>query len=123
MSAEDEVDVALFVHDKRGPTVVVEGSGVHLIRGEAQGVDASPHGPGPGAGRVGVSGHVRILMRSLVGDIGHAVEMLGGRVLHVADGLSVAIVAEVVAWVSRPDATRTAQAERYQDPEHWEKGG
>jgi hypothetical protein len=43
--------------------------------------------------------------------------------LHVADGVAVAVVAEVVAFVSRPDATGTAEAERYQDPEHWKKGG
>jgi hypothetical protein len=57
-------------------------------------------------------------MRPLVSDIGHAVEMLGRWMLHVADGLSVAIVAEVVACISRPEGTGHAEAERFYDSEH-----
>ena len=118
VSAEDEVDVALSVYDKRGSSMVIEGSRVDLIRRESHEIDASPHGASPGASRVGVSGHVRVLMRPLVSDIGHAVKILGGRMLHVADGLSVAVVAEVVACISRPERTGKTEAKCYYDSVH-----
>jgi hypothetical protein len=62
-------------------------------------------------------------MRALVGDIGHAVKMLGGRMLHVADSLSVAVVAEVVALVSRSEGTGKTEAKCYHDSAHGKKGG
>ena len=112
VTAEDEMDVALCIHNKRGPAMIIESSGVHLIRGNAHGIEASPYGASPSTSRMRVCSHVRILMRPLVGDIGHAVEILGGRMLHVTDGASVAVVAKMVTFLSHLGAKGTAEAER-----------
>jgi hypothetical protein len=47
--------------------------------------------------------------------------MLGRWMLHVADGLSVAIVAEVVACISRPERTGNTKAKCYHDSVHGKK--
>jgi len=58
-----------------------------------------------------VSGDVRIFVRPGVGDIHHAIEVLGAPMLQRADRVAVAIVGKVVHLDFRADAQPAEQRE------------
>ena len=94
--AENEVNVTPPIDDERGAAVVVEFAGVDLVGRLAHRIYAGLHGANPLARGVHVGGDVGILVRPRVGDIGHAVEVFSGWMMHRADRVSVAVVGEVI---------------------------
>ena len=96
VATEDEVNVALAVYDERGATVVIEFTGIDLVRGFAHGIHARVDRTDPFARSVMVRGNVGVFVWARIGDVGHALVMFGGRMLERADGVAVAVVGKII---------------------------
>ena len=96
VATEDEMDVALAVDDERGAAMVVEFTGINLVRGFTHGIHPSLEGADPFPCGVIIGRYVGIFVRAGIGDVGHALVVLGGRMLECADGVAVAVVGKML---------------------------
>ena len=96
VTTEDEMDVALAVDDERGAAMVVEFTGINLVRGFTHGIHPSMEGADPFPCGVIIGRYVGIFVRAGIGDVGHALVVLGGRMLECADGVAVSVVGKML---------------------------
>ena len=96
MPPKHDVHVAVVIHEECRPAVVVHLLAVGRLGIVSEGAHASLEGAGPAGGLVVVGTDVWVFVRSLVGDEGLAIGMLGAGMLEVAYRVVEAIVGEVV---------------------------